>query len=245
MVKPIYLMVSTFGLIFSLNSFAQEAAPAPSPWTNESELSLVSVTGNTESESYTGKQKTTYTFDKNLLAASGRYLQTKSAGVETARAWDAGLRYERALTDWWSIYAGYGAESDVYAGYVQRDNADLGGKYFLTKEEKTTWFAELGYRYTTENPKAGEKFSTSYGRLYSEFTQSFDKAWTFKLWAEYLPNFSKSEAYLANAEPSISVMLSEIFSLKSAYLIKYQNVPTAPTGKHVDSMFTTSLVAKF
>lgn len=246
MFRSAYL-VFVSGLFLSANAFAQATTDvAPLPWTNESELSLVTVSGNTDSESYSGKHKTTYTLDKNLLAANGRYLETKTGGVLSARTWAAGLRYERALTDWWSIYVGYGSESDIFAGYTQRDNADLGAKYFLTKSDTTIWFTELGYRHSKEMPRTtGDEFETNYGRLYTEYTRSFEKTWSFKFWAEYLPNFTTSDAYLANGEASISVMLSQVFSLKSAYLAKYQNVPTVATGKHVDSTFTTALVAKF
>ena len=70
----------------------------------------------------------------------------------------------------------------------------------------------------------------------------------FKYWLEYLPNFSDSEAYLANTEASLNVMLSQMFSLKISYLMKYQNV--APVlngveGEKIDTSYTTSLVANF
>ena len=217
----------------------------PSPWGHESEVSLINVTGNTTSESYSAKQRTQYTFhDANTLAAAARYLNSRANAVETARSWDASGRYERALSAMQSAYIGHGAESDVFNGYVQRDNSDLGGKHFFIKSDVTNWFAELGYRYTKElNIVAGTTYS-NYGRLYTEYEQKQNAALTYKLWVEYLPNFTTSEAYLMNAEPSINVMLSQVFSLKTAYLVKYRNL-VAPGEDRADTTFTTSLVAKF
>lgn len=65
----------------------------------------------------------------NALTATGSYLRTTSAGTETAKAWDASLRYERIFSELWSAFIQQGAEADVYAGYVERDNTDLGAKY--------------------------------------------------------------------------------------------------------------------
>lgn len=237
---------STALFIFGVAPAQAQEAPAAEEkrWSHESELAIVSVDGNTESESYSGKQTTTYKWDANSLQAKGRYLQTKTAGIETAKSWEASLRYERALSDLWSIYAGQGAESDKYSGYIQRNNTDLGGKYIIRKNEKTEWFAELGYRHTTIRTTALTTESTDYVRIYTEYSQQLTEAVKFKFWVEHLPNLEKSEEYLTNAEPSLTVMLSEIFSLKSAYLVKYQN--TVPAGaERADTTFTTSLVAKF
>jgi hypothetical protein len=99
--------------------------------TNETEASIVQVDGNTQSESYSAKQKTAYAFDLNSLVLAGRYLQTKSAAIETARSWDVSLRFERSLSERWSVFVQQSAESDPYSGYTQRDNTDLGGKYFF------------------------------------------------------------------------------------------------------------------
>ncbi len=57
-------------LSVGFNSWAQEKAP----WSHESEAAIVKVGGNTESESYSAKQKTSLTRDKNLWVATGRYL---------------------------------------------------------------------------------------------------------------------------------------------------------------------------
>lgn len=239
--KMLKIMMTTVILFALAPAYGQSAAP----WGHESEVSLINVTGNTTSESYSAKQRTQYIFqDANTLVASGRYLNSRANGVETARSWDASGRYERALSAMQSAYLGHGAESDVFNGYIQRDNSDVGGKHFFIKSDAMNWFAELGYRYTKElNIVAGTTYS-NYGRLYTEVEHKQNEALSYKLWVEYLPNFTTSDAYLMNAEPSINVMLSQVFSLKTAYLVKYRN-QVAPGEDRADTTFTTSLVAKF
>ena len=95
-----------------------------------------------------------YQFDLNLLKLTGSYLATRSLSsgnyIETAKSWDAGLRYERKIWEVFGAFADHIIESDIYAGYIQRNNSDLGGKYFLVKAKDLTWSAEAGYRYTFE-----------------------------------------------------------------------------------------------
>jgi len=245
------LFCSLFALI-AVQTFTPKATAAEA-WGHESEVALVSTGGNTETESYSAKQKTTYTQEANSYALTGRYLQTKTGGIETAKSWDAGLRYERIISAMWSAFVGYGAEADPYAGFIQRDNADIGGKYFFYKEEGLNLFTEVGYRSTNTQfaalptatpPVAGTVTRENFGRLYVEYAQNLSESLSVKYWVEYLPNFSNSAGYLLNTEPSVSVMLTSVFSLKTAYLMKYRN-EVAPGAKNTDTTFTTSIVAKF
>ena len=73
----------------------------------------------------------------------------------------------------------------------------------------------------------------------------FTKTFTIKWWIEFLPNITTSEAYQLNTELSGSAAISEMFSMKAGYLIKYNNQPPVGAIYKTDSMFTTALVAKF
>lgn len=229
-----------------LNStaYAQESAEPPKPFQSESEAGAVVVSGNSSSESYSAKTNNTYSLGKDVYKIFGRFLRSTAGGTESAKSWEAGVRYERVLNDYFNLFVGHKAESDVYSGYIQRDSQDLGTKYFIHQSDEYTWVAELGYRYSTTYQTTGIKNYDSYGRLYTEIRKSISPSVQLRYWAEYLPNFTNAEAYLANTEASLSVMLSEVFSLKLSYLMQYQNKPVA-AGKYVDTTYTTSLVAKF
>lgn len=229
-------------LLFSFILQAQEK----SPWTNESEASIVKVDGNTSSDSYSAKQKSSYKFDLNTFTTVGRYLQTKSGRTETAKQWEASLRYERELSERWAIFIQHGAESDAYSGYTQRDNTDIGGKYFFIKTDIEIFLSEAGIRNqkTMSSISDDVNYSTS-GRLYTEYLKKINESVSGKFWVEYLPNFKDSDAYLLNYEPSLNVMMNSVFSLKVSYLVKYENKTATPTEKKADTTFTTSLVAKF
>ena len=153
-----------------------------------------------------------YSWDSNVLRWTFRYLNSKSTSgtgsaqtplTDTARSWDSFLRYERVLSSDFNGFADYGLESDVFNGYVQRNDIDLGGKYFIAKSDDTNWSAEAGYRnIATHYPASQPDSNTSNIRLYSEVTQNYEKTTTFKLWLEYIqalgsnvsgPNYSLAQ----------------------------------------------------
>ena len=238
--KKLILLLSLFVncLFLSLNTFADIK--------NESELGSTIVSGNTSSETYNVGQKSNFEIDGNSFKLRGRYLGARANGVESARNWDAEFRYERRLTETLSSYASHLLESDIFAGYVQRNSYDIGLKYFFSESPDTTWFAELGYRnsftqYVTPTPNA----QSNYLRVYSEVSQTISEGIVGKLWVEYLPSFTDNNDYLINGEPSLSIMMNKTLSLKVADLFKYHNVLAPTFTKRLDSFFTLSLVAKF
>jgi putative salt-induced outer membrane protein len=254
-----FLAVQSLAIVAQANQAAATSAPAAatpapvvekSPWTNESQLAVVQTSGNSETESYSAKQTTSYTRGQDLVKATGSYLKTAAenattgANEETALKYDAGVRYERAFTDHWSSFVGYLLESDRYAGYMQKHNTDLGGKYIIAKTEKYDLLSEAGYRYVHQNNVDQSNTHYNSARLYLEGVYRLNATNSAKLWVEHLPNFDVSEDHQTNAEASLSSAINTVFSLKVAYLMKTDNLPV-PGAEKTDTTLTTALVAKF
>ena len=129
---------------------------------------------------------------------------------------------------------------------MQRDSSDVGGKYIFIKSATISLFSEAGYRQTKTLSSIGAPTKNeSFGRLYTEYSNKINESVTGKIWVEYLPNFTNSDSYLLNYEPSLSVMMNSNLSLKVSYLVKYHNTTMLATEKKEDTTFTTALVAKF
>lgn len=233
-----------FLLLLSLNSLNADAQ-GKKPFTHESEASIVTISGNTQTESYLFKQTSEYSFQKDLLILKGRYLRAKNFSTETARLWDLSLRYEHELSDLWSYFLQHGAESDPFAGFTQRDNSDIGAKYFLIKNNPEIFFLELGYRYSkTLSSLNTEVYYKNSGRLYLEYSDDITNEMSWRFWVEYLADTKDSQDYLVNYEPSFSLLMTPSFSLKLSYLTRYHNRIVIPEEKKEDSTFTTTLVFK-
>ena len=218
--------------------------------TNESEAGIASANGNTKTQSLNFKQANTYVWRDNTLGFKGRYLNAKADGVETARYLEGNLRYERRLANHFNMYVGELYQQDRFAGYQNRYSSDIGGKYFYIQSETTKFFSELGYRYMKEehykiNGNRPSDISNSMGRFYTEWETKWNESFTTKWWGEYIPNFTDPKDWLANSELSVSAMLTQVFSLKTGILMRYDHSPATGIAYKTDTLFTTALVAKF
>ncbi len=213
-------------------------------YTGAAEAGAIVLSGNTESESYNLKSANKYTTGANIFAVGGEYVNTKLAGTNSKK-WEATGRYERSLTDIISGFAQQKADSDEASGYTQKDSTSAGLKYFFIKEDAQNLFSELSYR-STNTRANGVTDTTPYADLYLEFNKAVDKTLSYKLWAMYSPNLKSgmSEYSETKYEASLSVALSDMFSMKTAYNVKRQNKVVSPI-KNDDTKFTTSLVANF
>jgi putative salt-induced outer membrane protein len=211
---------------------------------NESEAGISVAQGNTKAKSYNVKQDSTFKFDANTLKFQARYLSAYSNDIESARYLLGSLRYERELTDRVSLYVGQGFESDKFAGYDLRHNSDVGTKYNIYKEEMFYWFLEAGYRYTNQKLLNGKHDYNNSLRTYTEAEKKWNESVSTKYFIEHVPSLEESKDYLINTEISLSAVLTSLFSIKSSYLLRFDNLPAVGATK-TDTLLTTALVAKF
>ena len=144
----------------------------------------------------------------------------------------------------WSGFAGVQREEDFFASLDYRWNYDLGGIYRFFQTDVHKLHSEAGYRRTLESDLDGRKTNGSKLRFYGEYTRQHNKYVFFKIWTEILPNVSESDDWQLNVEPSLNVNMNKTFTLKFAYLHKYDNLPQIDAKKN-DYQYTTALIAKF
>ena len=236
-------LIFAFILTLSQGVFAVEAVE--SKITNESEAGVAVASGNTKSKNYNVKQANAYKFDANTLKFDARFLNTFSNDIESARYLFGALRYERDLNNKFSLYAAEGFESDKFAGYDFRHNNDAGGKYNIVKVEMFYWLAEAGYRYTYEKYTSGGRNYKNSLRTYTELEKKWNPSVSTKYFVEFVPNLKESKDYQINTELSVSAALTSVFSIKSAYLLRYDHQPAPSSTTKTDTLLTTALVAKF
>lgn len=226
---------------------------------NESQLSIIQTGGNSAIETYNFQTKTDFVKNKNEYEIGGHYVLGTSENAEgdteeSARNWDYYGKYTRDLSNKLGVFLKYQVEGNEFSGIIQRNNSDAGLKYTFIKTDKKSFYSELGLRQTEEtrllkDEDGEDKFSFNKGRVYSEISQKLSSTLSYKFWAEYLPNFTESEDYLINFEPSVSVVLSDNLSFKVSYRGAYDNQPSinedGSRQKHLDYTTATSLIAKF
>lgn len=229
-------------ITLSASSFA---VMANAKFDNETEVGIAAANGNTETETYNVKQTAQYQNVKDVFGLKSRYLNATSAGEETARYFLLSLRYEKEVSSRFGLFAQESFEKDRFANIDQRFGTDVGGRYHFIEGDPTKFFSELGYRYFHEDRLDGSQAYSNYGRLYTEWEQKWQKTFSTKIWFEYLPNFTEQKDWQFNSEVSLTTILSEIFSLKSSFLLRRDNSPAPGVRYKNDTLLTTAIVAKF
>lgn len=213
-------------------------------FTHQSELGIVVTGGNTELQVYNGKVTNTYTQDKNVYTLGGHYMYGTSFEVENSRNWDINAKYERDFNKKFGAFVGTVYEGDEFAGIKSRLNGDIGGTYHYKNEDKFSFSTELGYRHRREESTRNVVLNQSQGRLYMIGKKETKNNFSFQTWLEYLPNFTNSEDWQVNFEPSLNFAFNTNLALKWGYLGKYDNLPVQG-NKKFDFTYVTSLIAKF
>lgn len=229
-------------------------------WKNQSELAMIRTGGNTELETYNLKTESTLKKEKRSYSFGGHYtLGTNGikndegdfdGKEDSARNWDVHARYTQELTKKTAAFFQIMFEGDEFAGYDERQNYDLGMKYKFTESEKLNSFASLAYRYTIEtaveeDAEGENEYTDSKAVAYYEINKLVREGFSYKFWMEYVYNFTRTEDFLINFEPSLSLAMNETFSLKIAYKGMYDNEPAVEGNEQMDWQYTTALLANF
>ena len=213
-------------------------------FSNESQLTIITNGGNTVQETWNAKTLNAYIKAKDTFKLGGHYTYGAASNQLNTRNWDVNARYERSLSNKWSAFSAVQREEDFFASLDYRWNYDVGGLYNFFQTSKHKFHVEGGYRRTLESDSASKKTNSSKIRLYSEYSREQSRNFFFKFWIEAIPSISVSEDWQLNIEPSLNLGMSKIFTLKVAYLHRYDNQPNAGL-KNNDYQYTTSLIARF
>jgi len=217
-------------------------------WSDEAEFSYVTTGGNADVQTLSAKNRykidfaDDYTFLWKLEALKG-----ETDGVLTAERYATDLRLEYAF-DHAYIYGNAGWLQDTFAGLDRRAHRGVGGGYKFLDGPTAFLKAEAGvndvresYTDSAMNP---DRHSTE-GRLFGEYTYAFTKKNRFSQSLELLRDLSDSTRYRANSETALIAALTDRFSIKLSYELRYNHRPVPETLRRTDRVLSTALVANF
>lgn len=214
-------------------------------WNDEAELSLVSTNGNSKVTTLSAKNLLKVPFSERV---SGSWklqgLYGKTDGVKNAEAYMTEFRGDYAQTNRLYYFASAGWFQDKFSGIDSRYVYGLGSGYKFLDGPKNFLLGEAGLTFTQEEDTAGIDNEYLGGRLFAQYAYLFNEANKFTQSIEYLPDFDDSENWLLNSETALVAALNSNFSMKTAYLVKYDNQPVAGLTK-TDSILSVALVANF
>lgn len=224
-------------------------------WSSESDAGLVINQGNTETQSVS--LKTIYKYkllSSNNFTLRGEYFQSKGMVGGTSELTSENslveLKYERLVSEMFGTFLVTTWSKDNFRGFENRYEIGPGLSYHFIKSDNKNVFTEHGYIFRSETehvagPASGKKDTINFYRAYFEANTKFNDSLSGKFWAESKLNLENTEDIEVRLEPSLSVMLTGNFSLGLAYRYSFDNVPSSTGLKRVDTMYTTTIKAKF
>jgi len=214
-------------------------------WGDIAELSYVQTSGNTQTQTILLNNTLKYIPNERVIGLWNiNILKGETANVQTADRFFTELR---ADYKWTERRYGFGTIStlkDTFAGLKSRNAVGVGVGYIFIKTAKDTLMGEVGLIHTME--KLTTQIDRDYlaGRLFGKFTHAFTEKNMFLQSLEYIPDFDQQNNYLVNSETALVANLSGNLSLKTSYLLRYDNEP--PAGKkRADNTVSAAVVANF
>jgi putative salt-induced outer membrane protein len=215
-------------------------------WHDEAELAFVDTGGNTETTSLSLKNTLSYKFNKRIDGSwEATILYGETDGDKTAEQYATEIKANYLFTKRCYLSAIGGWEQDKFGGIDARYSLgpSLGYK-FLTGPVHTLFF-EAGLNYVMEEYPDDTDENFVEGRAYGEYRFAITDKSNFKQKVKLLYNVEDSENYNIKSETAITTKLSDIFSLKTSYDVKYSNAPTPDDLDKTDTILSVALIVSF
>lgn len=240
----------TFILIaYSGISYADDQAPNDEKrLSNETSLSLVNTTGNSETLSVAGKNELNYKFNEKWTGSwvIGAVYNETNGSKETERYF-TDLRADYLISDRWYAYGLGSWFQDKFSGFDNRIGLGpgLGYKFLLGPSHFLLFEGGLNYTYEdyTDPNEDNENFLE--GRAFGSYEWRFTEKTKFSQGLEYLQSFEDSNTWKFNSETALITAITDILALKISYSIFYNNDPRPSDLKKTDTILATSVVIGF
>lgn len=228
-------------LFFPMTGYGEKAERTLS---GTAELSIVTTSGNTETETIGTASEILYKPGEWSGRARLNYLQNKVADDLKARSFNMTLRGSRELSQTIEGFTQFGYLRNRFAGFIYKASTDGGISVRAIEARKHKLKIDLGLGYTAEGRTNNEEphFVNGLGGFTYEWRFS-DSASIFNE-LSYFQNLKDLQDLRVTNTTSLSSSLTSIFSVKVSYLINTLSDPV-DGFRSTDTQLSTALVARF
>lgn len=215
-------------------------------WSDEGELSSVNTGGNTNVSTFSARNLLKYKFSEHFEGSwKASALSSKSEAVKTAERYTSELRGDYLVSK--DLYVGIiaGGLKDKFAGIDLRYYVGPVVGYKIYAGPKHFLVTESGLDYVTEEYTNNTDSDYLRGRAFILYEFHVTELNKIQQSVEYLHDFAHSDNYNVNSVSALVSVLSQFFSLKTSYEVKYDNEPVPVTLKKTDTILSVSLLVNF
>jgi putative salt-induced outer membrane protein YdiY len=241
-------------------------------WTNTTDLSLVSTSGNSETNNFSFGNKYTNKWSKLDLTLTAGAVRTKTTSKTpvndggvlkvlenselTAESYNVGAKLRgKLLGEAFLWYANTGWDKNELAGLDSKLSFGAGFGYKIFQNDIHNLTSEFGFDYTSETFVDDTDNSFGSARLFLAYDRPLSETAKIESGLEYLYNLDDSEDTRINFNIGLSASLSSNLALKLGYKVTYDAQPfeTVLSGTpdviyvydETDTIISTSLVINF
>jgi putative salt-induced outer membrane protein len=222
---------------------AQELSKTDTGWSDQAEFSYVETSGNTDTTSFAGRNLLTY---RHAPGTAGSWkiggLHSEEGGRTTAERFETEFRFDWRYTKRIYGYVLAGWSKDRFAGIDHRYYAGSGAGYRLLDGPRHFLAAEAGFNLTREDYINGEGNDFLTGRAFTKYEYAITEKNRFSQSLEFLYDFSDPSHFRVNSETALVASLTDIFSLKAGYAVRYDNEPIPAGLEKTDTILSMTLV---
>ncbi len=248
-----YAFLAFVASLSALPAFAEEAKPADEAkpaeepkisWKLHAEASFAKASGNTDTETFSGKLELKREGPVNRYYLNGAFLFSSSEGDETANRFLIAGRWERVLTERMFGFVSADYIRDKLSGYEYRVNAGPGLGYDFLKGPRHTLKGLASVLCSYDKPSVGGRDAELYAsaRAAVKYEWQVVENLKFKQDADFLVSLANANKYFASSLSAVEVKINANLSLGVSYAVNYQNLLPSPDKKHVDTLLLTSLI---
>ena len=235
----------------ALNCIAQQQPAAetkpevkpPPKWEGSAALGATLTRGNSETLLFTVNILALRKWDKNEFRTGADAAYGENSSVKSTEMVHGFAQYNRLVSERAYLLARVDATHDAVADIEYRLNLNLGGGYYIIKNQRTQLGVEAGPGIIHEKQGPNENTYMSL-RLAERFEHKLTEK--SKIWqsVEFLPQVDDFNNYIINAEIGIDTNIYKQFDLRFFIVDTFDNEP-APGRKQNDLKFVTAVAYKF
>ncbi len=231
-------------------AFAFSAHAEPEDWKANGGINGIFNTGNAANQTFGGNILVSVKKDQNQISwkSSGAYGRARdnATGLSTTNTenWQTQLRYDRFLTEMFSLYSLAHMRHDAPAGFDLTYGGAAGYAHFVYKTEMTGIKYELGFDITRQRFVTLIEEDAYSARFFLQYTHKFSKTVFFGQDMENLFNVQDKADYRINSLTSLNFGLTQKVAFQAGYAIRFDNQPVAGFRK-VDTTTQVGLNINF
>jgi putative salt-induced outer membrane protein len=240
------LMVSAVAAAAGQATPPPPSAPPPPPpkVAGTGELSFVTTTGNSSTDTIGLAAGVVYRPSAWVLDSKIAFVRTEAASVVNARSVTASSRLARDLSPRTSLFVQYDFLNSPFAGISQRHTVVAGVAYKAVDDARNTLRLDLGLGVASETPVGLARTSSgtatgggAYKLKLSDTSEVTDEA-------RIVESLSHGNDWRFDNTAAVTAKLTTVLSLKVSHVTHVVNLPT-PGFKKTDTIASAAIVAKF